>query len=208
MQDDDTSTRPRIRIHERALRKLWAYIEACPQEIGGLGLVECSADALLVTEIFLPHQDVTPSTTDPLTAGGIDVLMKALLARGICLSKLRFWWHSHADSPVYWSHEDRKTVFNLSSQDFCLSFVGNRRREHRLRLDASVPFRTTFDRLPFETVLETDRELAELVRKEVAEKVRMQKPSFISRVLGASPDESPVEDAFPLIDAADRRRFP
>lgn len=181
MKDDFKIKMPRIRFPEGVWKRLWAYIEACPDEVGGLGLIEARENALVVSEIFLLEQEVTAGTTD-LDPSAVARLQCGLMERETDPGALRFWWHSHADSPCYWSPVDQRTIGKLSSADYCLSLVGNRKREHRLRLDVSQPVPFAFDDLDHEVIEEIDPALAEAARLEVEAKVR-QPRSFWRKVL-------------------------
>ena len=60
---------PKVRIPEGVWKKLLAYIDACPMEIGGFGTIEKRDGDLVVTDVFLIEQEVSSASVE-FDAGG------------------------------------------------------------------------------------------------------------------------------------------
>ena len=61
-------------------------------------------------------------------------------------SKIKLWWHSHAQMGVFWSATDDKAVEEFSD-GWMISIVGNHKGDFRVRLDWYDPVRFTLDKL-------------------------------------------------------------
>ena len=98
-----------LRFTPEAYARLRLYVDLCPSEIGGLGEVRPEGDALLVTELFLLDQWVSPSETE-LDPEAVLRLLCRCLEEGRDPAALRLWWHSHAEHEVEWSATDEATI--------------------------------------------------------------------------------------------------
>lgn len=162
---------PRLRIPEKVWKKLRAYVEACPMEVGGLGTVEMIDGQLCVTEIFLLEQEVSSATT-VLDPAGVAKFFSDWIKDGKDTALLRFWWHSHATMAVGWSSLDLATINLLSTENFLVSYVGNHKGDQLARLTFQKPVRIAVNDLPIDIVPEVDDKLREEVAAEVKLKVR------------------------------------
>ena len=187
---------PQVRIPEKVWKRLMAYIEVCPMEVGGLGAVEWREGDLVVTDIFLLEQAVTAASTK-LDPAAVARFVADWVRRGRDSEHLRFWWHSHADMGVFWSATDLQTIRELSEENFLVSLVGNRRGETLTRLTVSKPVPFAVDGLSVVIVPETDEALLEAVRLETAAKVRPAPRHFWSRQPRIP--EPAAEDANPAL---------
>lgn len=100
-------------ISPDALTRMWYFVDMAEQEVGWLGTVSVlpSGD-LLIEEVFLLDQEVTPAETD-LSAKGIDALGQTLLARpdGVDVAnRLLLWGHSHVRMQTNPSLQDEKQM--------------------------------------------------------------------------------------------------
>ncbi len=128
---------PQILITPRAFQKLRLYIELCPMEIGGLGEVERDGSNLVITDLFILPQKISPAETE-LDSAAIFEILQSCLAEGRNPASLCLWWHSHADLDVEWSTTDERTIENFAG-DFMLSLVGNKAGDFACRLDIRDP---------------------------------------------------------------------
>jgi proteasome lid subunit RPN8/RPN11 len=147
MQQDVSELPLSVGITPSAQRKLHGYIRRCPEEISGLGTVAVIDGRLVITDVFLLDQEVTPSET-VLSALTIAEFLCTALERGINPAEVRLWWHSHARHDTYFSGTDQQTIedtFDLSP--WWLSVVGNHAGSYRARLDLyptkEMPLRLT-----------------------------------------------------------------
>ena len=132
-----------IFITPLAFQKLKLYIEICPAEISGLGVVELSGDQFIVRDVFILPQRVTASDTELKPEHLCDFLSN-YIAQGKDPASLRVWWHSHGDSDLHWSSTDNDTIEAFPG-DYIISIVGNKKGEFLCRLDVSSPSRVEFD---------------------------------------------------------------
>ena len=162
---------PRLKIPEKVWKKLRAYIDACPVEVGGLGTVELIDGDLVVTDVFLLEQEVDFARTD-LDPEAVAGFVTAWIRQGRDHNLLRFWWHSHGDMGVGWSDTDHATIDRLAAGTYLVSYVGNRRGEALVRLSMRHPVNLAVDDYPLVVVPEIEDALRDEVRQEVARKVR------------------------------------
>lgn len=176
---------PRIFIAAQAFQRLKLYMELCPFEVGGLGMVEDREGDLHVTRISLIRQRASDVDTELDRDAVVDHLLGILRQAGD-LSAIRLWWHSHAGSQVFWSKTDEQTIESLGI-DPLLSIVGNKRHEFRCRLDLFSPDRTTLDSLsllPLANDLPVD---ADSLRREVVAELR-EKMRLVRREVSPVPE--------------------
>ncbi len=177
---------PRIRIPEQVWKRLLAYIDACPMEVGGFGSIELRDGDLLVTDVFLIEQQVSPASME-FDTGGFARFLGDWAKAGKDLSLLRFWWHSHATFDCFWSGIDLHTIGLLSRADYLVSFVGNHRRESRTRLTVAKPIPVTVDDLKLEVVTEIDHAVTAAAENEVDRLVHRERGLFRRRRERPSP---------------------
>ncbi|HTK04147.1 MAG TPA: hypothetical protein VL500_01055 [Candidatus Eisenbacteria bacterium] len=182
---------PKVVIPEEVWKRLMAYILACPMEVGGIGSVELVGDTLIVTDVFLLEQEVTPVKT-LLDGPAIRRFVTEWVRQGKDPEVLRFWWHSHADMPVFWSEIDMRTIRELSRHNYLVSLVGNHKLQTRTRITSSQPFPFAFDFVPVEVTPDLGEAVTKAAKEEVDKKVRTKRRlfSFIrEKQSGAAPDD-------------------
>lgn len=162
---------PKIRIEAKVWEKLLAYIQACPQEVGGLGVVERQSNTLVVTDVLLLEQRVTAATTT-LDRSGVAQFVGDWVKQGKDVGTLRLWWHSHATMNVFWSSTDLETIRDLADGGWLLAIVGNHRGETRVRLQLGGDVAVAVDDLPMEIYTTVSEEVRSLATAEVRAKVR------------------------------------
>jgi hypothetical protein len=171
MYDPVNATLPTVRMPEGVWKRLVAYIDRCPMEVGGLGTVDRVGDSLVVGDVFLLEQDCSPAST-VLDPAAVAKFVTDWATRGEDPARLRFWWHSHATFDTDWSGIDYATMALMSRENWLLAFVGNHKREWRLRLTTQTPFPMALDRLPLTVVPDLDPALLKSVDEEMGAKVR------------------------------------
>jgi hypothetical protein len=184
---------PRVRIPEGVWKKLLAYIDACPMEIGGFGTIEKRDGELVVTDVFLIEQEVSAASVE-FDAGGFARFLGDWVKQGRDLSLLRFWWHSHATFDCFWSDIDLRTIGLLSREDYLVSFVGNHRRESRMRLTVGKPIPVTLDDIELEVIAEVDPAIAAAAEADVVRLVRKKKRKLFGSWSEPTPVPLPPED--------------
>lgn len=189
---------PKVAVPEKVWKRLLAYIEACPMEVGGLGTIEWRDGKLVVTDVFLLEQEVTNVKT-LLDPAAVHRFLNAWVRDGKDPALLKFWWHSHADMSVFWSEMDMATIRQFTQEDWLVSLVGNHKRETRTRITSSLPFPFAFDFIPVEVIPDVDEAVVKAAREEVELKVRTKRrfPWF-----GKDKPSPPAADD-PLIDLLD-----
>ncbi len=166
----------RVRIHPEAWRRMDLYVECCETEIGGLGLGTLEGSTFQLEEVVLIEQHVTDYDT-LLTPDGLARFLHNLVEGGGDPSRVKVWWHSHANHSLHWSMQDEETIRVLNN-DYLLSLIGNKSGEWLCRLDLVGPPARTIDpvslepREPTERAQPADPELRAAIEQEIAEKVK------------------------------------
>lgn len=161
---------PTLLMTPEVEQRLRHYVELAPGEVSGLGLVDEVAQGFLVSRVFLLEQTCDATETE-IDDGALGRLLATLEAEGIDGSRLRLWWHSHADMKCFWSPTDEATVRSLANGDWTTSLVMNRAGERRCRLDLWRPTRVTLDEIPTSVHVD-DLDLRETCAREVRQHVR------------------------------------
>ena len=169
-----------LRFTPEAYARLRLYVELCPSEIGGLGEVRPEGDALLVTDLFLLDQWVSPSETE-LDPEAVLRLLSRCLEEGRDPAALRLWWHSHAEHEVEWSETDEATIRGFGAESL-IALVTNKAGELLCRCDTWVPERRTVDRIPVEEPAEPLAAPRAAALREATWSEMRQKVSVLSRV--------------------------
>ena len=168
------------------------YTTLATGEVSGLGTLEEFDGGFLVNDIFLPRQECSPGGTE-LDQESVATLLLELDNAGTDSGTLRFWWHSHGDLEVFWSHTDEECINNLANGDYVLSLVTNKKGNILARLDIFQPVRLTVDQLPV-SVRSTGLTLLDACRQEVQAKVADRPIPFATpgRLIQREPDLFPT----------------
>lgn len=163
-----------IYIDPEAMAKMRAWTRYATEEVSGLGLVEPiwgegNIVGFEVVEVFILKQECSSATTE-LDPEAIAELMIQLEQEGRS-DQLRVWWHSHADSGVFWSPTDRENIRRLNADDYIVSIVVNKAWDIRARVDFFSPVAVTLDELPVHILL-GDQQLQDTCRSQVEKLVR------------------------------------
>lgn len=153
-------------------RRMDLYISECKYEISGLGTVELNDfGELEVADIYLLDQEVSSGDTT-LNVDSVAQFMVEAPDKGIDLSKVRLWWHSHAAIATYWSSTDEATISSFNQAPWFVSIVGNHAGDYLARLDL-FPQESVPVRLAQPAVLTTvhPQKEVERARSEIAEHV-------------------------------------
>ena len=170
--------RPTLRVSADAYRKLWLYVQLAEGEVGGLGSVELEPDGsgFVMTDSFLIEQRATDVDTEIEPAAASQFLLD-FVAADKDPAVLRVWWHSHAREGVFWSADDERTIDQFGGE-WLVSVVGNKAGKWLARFDRYEPTRETIGWLDLVANVElpaTDSPLANEVRAELAQRVRVQR---------------------------------
>ena len=166
--------RPRVFILPEVKKLLDSYIRNCRWEILGFGKVEQIGRDFLITSLKIFNQDVTAGSAD-MDPEQLHNFMIELIDSGEDQGDYKLFFHSHVDGEAYFSSIDDGTCSSFDN-DWMISIVGNKYGEYAVRLDIFEPTYIVFNDLSLEVYLETDKEIEELVKKEIKEKVTFIKP--------------------------------
>lgn len=123
-------------------QKLRSYTElSAPNEVTGIGtVVVLDPENLLVTETFLPRQTTSPAECE-FKEGELNEIICDLLEQSPeRAAELRFRWHSHGRSKVFWSGKDEADIDSWESP-WVVNLVMNVYGEFLIRLDYFKPLR-------------------------------------------------------------------
>ena len=145
-------------------------------EVGGFGRVELRSGTIVVTQIFIPPQEVGAAHTD-IEGADLRVALEALLRAGSTLSQWSFWWHSHCSMGVTPSGQDDSTLRLLVQEvpelGWFAGMVTNVKGDYHgwLEVTRPLPINTKVDvyldeePVPRKTVEEVDRMMEHVKRK-------------------------------------------
>lgn len=105
-----------------------------PNEITGIGTITFHGQDLLVDQIFVPKQIVSPGYCETDKGALNEIIFNLVEDDPARAGKLRFRWHSHAESSVFWSATDEKDI-NAWQGPWVANLVMNVRDEYLARLD-------------------------------------------------------------------------
>jgi hypothetical protein len=165
---------PSLILSPQAAEKLQLYANLCPFEISGLGEIEIVPAGFLVRDLFLLKQRCYHTYTE-LLPDYVARFLISFVEQGKDPVKLKLWWHSHVDMDVFWSPIDDYTARGFQN-DYMLSLVTNKAREHLCRLDIYQPLKLTIDRLPVAMPHQSHGEekgIRDLILKEISEQIIM-----------------------------------
>lgn len=107
-----TSTKPLMKIELSAWQKMIAIAEAAkPNEVLALILGRAEENNLLVTDLFIPNQEVT---------GGHCAMKTDKLLTDFMIEhsgEVIGWWHSHVNMGTFYSGEDNQTLNNFGADE-------------------------------------------------------------------------------------------
>lgn len=113
-----------------------------PNEVTGIGTIRASHSKteLYVTEVFLPPQRTSPSFSQ-FDEGALNEVIYDLICQDPERSEeLRFRWHSHGESPAFWSSIDMQDIESWESS-WVVNAVINAHGDFLARLDIFEPLR-------------------------------------------------------------------
>lgn len=142
----ESASKPlKVFIEIPAMQKIQYFTQVCPCEISGLGLVEYQDNKFTITDVFLVKQ-VTAANGSfvELDSQALNHLIYTLVRDGRDPSQLKFQWHSHAHSRVFFSPTDVATIRGYMN-DFMISAVVNKRGDCRTRLDIFKPLELSLE---------------------------------------------------------------
>lgn len=158
-------------LTELARQKIRFFVDLCPDEISGLGRVVHNEDKdLVVEDVDIFEQEVSGGHSD-IDNGALAKFIHEKTQAGEDLSQWRFWWHSHAEMSSFFSPTDTDTIDRSSNMPWMASFVTNKKREDKARLDLYEPFRAYWE-LTVEELSEDNEELKKLCAEQIELKVR------------------------------------
>ncbi len=135
----------RVVISFDAFQKMMFFVDSCPYEISGFGIVEESGSTLSIKEVFLVKQSTSSQGLHVETdQKAFNEFVGRLAKNGGDPGKLKFQWHSHANSRVFFSCEDVDTI-RAYLCDYMISCVLNKKGEHRCRIDIFKPLKVSLD---------------------------------------------------------------
>jgi len=166
----------KVLINERAYQKIRNWVTLASGEVSGLGLVSEQKDEkgnikqLIVNDVFLLKQECSGTET-LLDDASVGQFLIELVQQNIDTSKVKLWWHSHADMNVFWSQTDEQCVLGLANSSYMISIVTNKKKDILTRIDVYQPFHITLNKVETAIQHPDDLELLEFCKKEFMAKV-------------------------------------
>jgi hypothetical protein len=173
--------RPRLFIPERVIKELDAFVDICPVEISGFGLVQRTGpETFLLYHVYIVDQEAGPAHTD------VDLLAlnrsDDILAEQGAYQDRILQWHSHVDFAAYFSGVDARNI-RRRREALLISLVVNKAGELAARLDVRVNGMLQQRQRPVSVIVLRDRDpgaMAQAERK-ITEHVRIVEDPSASR---------------------------
>jgi proteasome lid subunit RPN8/RPN11 len=126
-------------------QQIQAYTKACsPDEITSIGMIDIlSSRELIVPEIFIPEQKVSPGFSN-FKEGALNKIVFDALRAGKNTALMNFRWHSHGTGSVFFSGTDLRDIEEWKG-DWVVNLVTNIYGKHIARIDMFKPFRITME---------------------------------------------------------------
>lgn len=127
-----------VNIPHDVHKKIMHWINKSKMEVSGFGLVKYDAKekCFNVLDAFLLKQTVGAAHTDIDEQSHIALIRKTRGLEGA----LQWWWHSHVMMPVFWSGQDKETIFEMGRHGWCLATVFNQKNEQRSALGRRIKY--------------------------------------------------------------------
>ena len=123
-----SATSVTLAISDQLLRELWVYSLATDREISGIGEVHGPASNLLITTPLHLLKQQGNYVKTVLDIDEVLALLEQYIMTGKDPETLRFWYHSHAYHPAFFSEQDHATIRKLSAMmPVCVAGVVNHR---------------------------------------------------------------------------------
>lgn len=177
------TTKPTVRLTQKAWQKIWALTDECKIEVSAMGHVATDEqrkewgikEKYYVLDIHVIDQTCGPVSTE-LDQESLADLIASLREEGVKGNQLIFWWHSHVNMGTGHSGTDEAQIESFDSDTALISMITNKSGDVNMRVDVMEPFRYSFegcgyevDRLP---IIEDD--WAEKMLKDHVEEIRPQ----------------------------------
>jgi proteasome lid subunit RPN8/RPN11 len=174
-----------------------AFVQTCPVEICGYGLVDqIGLTTFLVEKAYILDQNVgeAHARVDKMVIGQHQVDLER---QGIDSGRIRLQWHSHGHGGAYVSPIDLDNIENYPGDEWMISLVLNKRGEFAAQLDVFKPFRVW---TPVKVVVDLPipANLARQAQRDIRAKVRQPNNIVGSRAVRPALATSPTVD----VDAA------
>jgi proteasome lid subunit RPN8/RPN11 len=153
--------------------QLQAYVQACPVEINGFGMIDRVGHQFHLREVFILEQTATGASVD-VSATAIHQHINQMIQTGQDPSRMRLQWHSHVNMPAYFSGVDLNNIENYGGE-WMISLVTNKQGRHELRLDVFNPFRI-WTPMELHIVAPPNQRVVRSVQAEINAKVRRPQP--------------------------------
>lgn len=104
-----TPKAPKVYYSDKAWAKISYLVKRAEGEVGWLGLVDRHGENYLITDVFVPKQEVTGATTN-ISAEAYNQIMFECIKEGVYRDNLCYWGHSHVNMDVGPSITDERTT--------------------------------------------------------------------------------------------------
>ncbi len=167
-------------------QRLRMYVElSAPHEVTGIGtLMLLDAENFYVKEVFLPRQTASQVDCEFQEGELNEIIYELMQGNPSRVEQLRFRWHSHGYSQVFWSQKDEQDIAAWESP-WVVNLVMNAQNERLARLDLFSPLRIRNYPLKVEIVIPEDAKLHNECAEELERKVAFQEAAM--RSLGKEP---------------------
>jgi len=142
-----------------------------PNEVTGIGTIKLVGGDLLVDQIFVPQQLVSPGYCESTKGAINEIIFNVVEDNPARAGELRFRWHSHAAGSVFWSATDEKDI-DAWQGPWAVNLVMNIHDDCLARLDLYQDLRVRNISLDVRIVTSIPNEIMMQCQQEVAQKAK------------------------------------
>jgi hypothetical protein len=165
----------KILVTDDVAKKMNFLTQICDVEISGLGTVHEHVDGTIVVDgLYVFKQQCNPGFTQ-IDREDLSAFYTKMIEDGKEeeINRMKFWWHSHVNMPVFWSGTDIQNMVDLNNSNYLVSIVTNKSSDWKAAVKIKSPS-ILLDNVSAGIVGAGDCNLAEIYEecvKDVREKV-------------------------------------
>lgn len=146
-------------------------LASSPNEITGIGTIKLYHGHFLVDQIFVPQQKVCPGYCESDHGAINEIIFNVVEDNPARAGELRFRWHSHAKSSVFWSTTDEKDIDTWQGP-WAVNLVMNVHDDYLARLDLYDPLRVRNVPLELKIIIPIPDDTMMQCQQEITTKVK------------------------------------
>ncbi len=173
-----------IELTKEVYHKIKTLTQEAEGEIAGILLSEFENDGtILIDDVIVLEQEAGTGSVD-IDDKALSKFMKdAIKTNKEQITKMRGWWHSHANMDTFWSGTDENTIESFTKlAGLCISINTNKRNNFLVRLDIKKPH-ITIDKISHNIRIDDNEfdKIREWSKKEIKNKVKSYPQTYYNK---------------------------